>query len=154
MNRATEPSEHTVHVDAPPRAVFDHLRDPRNYVGLSPLVIEARDIRTDGGLLHYVAVERFRFLGFLRYDNRIAVTLRADDTDPERLVVSGDVDSPGKVQLAYAYEISPEGTGSRVVDRIAVTAPWGLRRFAAGRAGAVQLARGRILADRLAGATA
>jgi hypothetical protein len=30
---------------------------------------------SDAGLTRCTAVQRFRFLGFLRYDNRIAVTL-------------------------------------------------------------------------------
>jgi len=142
-------SEVEVVVAAPPRAVFEHLRDPRSYVGLSPLVVEVRDIREEPDAVHYVAVERFRFVG-LRYDNLIRVELRADDADPARLWVGGDVDSPGNVQLRYGYTITPEGAGARVVDRIEVTAPWGLRRFALGRASEVQQARGLILAERLA----
>ncbi|AYF97357.1 SRPBCC family protein [Protaetiibacter intestinalis] len=146
-----EVSEAVFHIAARPRAVFDHLRDPRSYVGLSPLVVEARDIRTDDdGTVHYVAVERFRFLGFLRYDNRIRVTIRTVDAGG-RLWVGGDVDSPGDVQLAYGYELTPDGHGTRLIDRIEVTAPWGLRRFALARASEVQHARGRILAERLGG---
>jgi len=141
-------SEVEVVVAAPPRAVFDHLRDPNSYVGLSPLVVAVRDIREEPDAVHYVAVERFRFAG-LTYDNLIRVELRADDSDPARLWVGGDVDSPGNVQLRYGYTITPEGDGSRVVDRIEVTAPFGLRRFAFRRASEVQHARGRILAERL-----
>ena len=143
-----ESSEVEVVVAAPPRTVFEHLRDPRSYVGLSPLVVEVRDIREEPHAVRYVAVERFRFVG-LSYDNLIRVELRADDTDSENLWVGGDVDSPGNVQLRYGYTISPQGGGSRVVDRIEVTAPFGLRRFAIGRASEVQRARGRILAERL-----
>src|SRR5690606_19568875 len=63
-------SEIAFTIAAPPRAVLDHLNDPRSYVGLSPLVVEVRDIRADAdGVVHYIAVERFRFLGFLHYDN-------------------------------------------------------------------------------------
>lgn len=141
-------SQVEVLVAAPPRAVFEHLRDPRSYVGLSPLVVEVRDIRAEPDAVHYVAVERFTFAG-LKYDNLIRVELRADDADPARLWVGGDVDSPGNVQLRYGYTITAEGDGSRVVDRIEVTAPFGLRRFAIGRASEVQRARGRILAERL-----
>ena len=144
----TDASELEVVVAAPPRAVFEHLRDPRNYVGLSPLVVEVRDIREEPDAVHYVAVERFRFAG-VKYDNLIRVELRADDDDPARLWVGGDVDSPGNVQLRYGYTITPDGDGARVVDRIQVTAPFGLRRFAIGRASEVQRARGRILAERL-----
>jgi len=149
----TQASEVEVRVQAAPHVVFAHLRDPRSYVGLSPLVVEVRDIREGPDAVHYVAVERFRFAG-LRYDNLIRVELRADDADAARLWVGGDVDSPGNVQLRYGYTIAPDGDGSRVVDRIEVTAPFGLRRFAFARASEVQRERGRILAERLGAAPA
>ncbi len=146
-----EASEHVIVIDAAPRAVFEHLRDPQSYVGLSPLVVEARGVREEDGVVHYLAVERFRILGPVHYDNKIAVTLRASDSDPSRLVVDGDVDSPGGVTLAYSYTITPRGAGAQVVDRIEVSAPPGLRRFVLGQARKVQLARGAVLRQRLGG---
>ncbi|MCS0498854.1 SRPBCC family protein [Protaetiibacter mangrovi] len=142
-------SEIRFRIAAPPRTVFAHLRDPRSYVGLSPLVVEARDVRRDDdGTVHYVAVERFRFFGVLRYDNAIRVTIRTREDDGS-FWVGGDVDSPGNVQLVYGYTIEPDGDGSVVADRIEVTAPIGLRGFSIRRASEVQAARARILAERL-----
>ncbi|PZQ90695.1 MAG: hypothetical protein DI534_05720 [Leifsonia xyli] len=146
----SEVSEVRFRIAAPPRVVRDHLSDPHSYVGLSPLVVEVRELRTDdAGVVHYVAVERFRFLGFVRYDNAIRVTIRTEERG-EALWVGGDVDSPGGVTLRYGYTIAADGAGgSAVTDRIEVSAPFGLRRFSIGRASAVQAARARILAERL-----
>jgi hypothetical protein len=137
-------------IAAPPRAVLDHLNDPRSYVGLSPLVVEVRDIRADAdGVVHYIAVERFRLLGFLRYDNAIRVTIRGEASGDGGWV-GGDVDSPGGVTLRYGYTVVPDGAGrTAVTDRIEVAAPLGLRRFSIRRASEVQAARARILAERL-----
>lgn len=142
--------EHAFTVAAPPDAVFAHLADPVNYVGLSPLVVDVRDVSRDDGVTRYRAVERFPVFGNLSYDNVIAVTLVADAAD---LTVSGDVVSPGRVRMAYRFGITPDGDGAAVTDTLLLRAPLGLRRFAASRAREVQLARARILAERLAAAS-
>ncbi|GAA3236611.1 hypothetical protein [Nonomuraea helvata] len=51
------------HVAAPPSAVLVHLSEPSSYVGLSPLVVEVRDVRREPGLSRFVSVERFRSWG-------------------------------------------------------------------------------------------
>jgi ligand-binding SRPBCC domain-containing protein len=140
---------HTFVVAAPPETVFKYLAEPTNYVGLSPLVVAVRDIRRVDGVLRYTAVERFRFLRILRYDNIIAVTLVAAGNHLPRAEISGGVHSPAGVRMAYRFSIAPEERGTVVVDTLWLRAPLGLLRFAASRAGAVQLARARILAERL-----
>ena len=62
----------------------------------------------------------------------------------------GEVRSPGRVRMRYRFDLSPEDGGTRVEDRLELTAPWFLTRFAAGQARRVQLARAGILAERLA----
>ncbi|MFE7713220.1 SRPBCC family protein [Streptomyces sp. NPDC057486] len=69
--------KHTFRIAAPPEEVFAHLAEPSHYVGLSPLLVAVRDVRRSGGTVDYTAVERFRFLGVLRQDNIIDVTLVA-----------------------------------------------------------------------------
>jgi hypothetical protein len=101
-------------------------------------------------MTRYQAVERFSLFGKLSYDNVIAVTLVADAADR---TVSGDVVSPGRVRMAYRFGITPSGDGAAVTDTLLLRAPPGLRRFAASRAREVQLARARILAERLAAAS-
>ncbi len=136
----------TFHVDAAPEKVFEHLTTPESYIGLSPLVVAVRDVdRSEPGVVRYTSIERFRFLG-LKYDNPIAVTLLT-----EGLSVRGQVRSPGGVRMGYRFDLSPEAGGTRVDDRLDLSAPWPVMGFAAGQARKVQLARARILSERLSG---
>ncbi|MEV7802131.1 SRPBCC family protein [Microbispora sp. NPDC088329] len=138
----------TFHVDAAPEEVFDHLTTPESYIGLSPLVVAVRDVdRSEPEVVRYTSIERFRFLG-LKYDNPIAVTLLTERT-AGGLSVRGQVRSPGGVRMGYRFDLSPEAGGTRVDDRLDLSAPWLVMGFAAGQARKVQLARGRILAERL-----
>jgi ligand-binding SRPBCC domain-containing protein len=140
--------ENACTIAAAPEVVFAHLSDPANYVGLSPLVVAVRDVSTDAdGVTRYRAVERFGLPAGLRYDNVIAVTLTAS---PDDRTISGDVVSPGWVRLACRYVIEPADGGTRLTDELRLRAPVGLRTFARGRAREVQLARAKILAERLA----
>ncbi|MCP2346318.1 SRPBCC family protein [Nonomuraea roseoviolacea] len=141
---------HEFRIDAAPEEVFVHLTTPESYVGLSPLVVAVRDVdRSRPGVIRYTAVERFRLLpfltyDFLTYDNPIDVALHTDG-----LSVYGEVRSPGRVRMAYRFDLAPDGGGTRVRDRLDLTAPWLVAGFAAGQARKVQLARARILAERL-----
>ncbi|GGJ44302.1 SRPBCC family protein [Streptomyces brasiliensis] len=143
--------KHTFQIAASPEEVFAHLAEPSHYVGLSPLVVAVRDVRRSGGTVHYTAVERFRFLGVLRHDNVIDVTLAAvREGLPYSAEISGDVRSPGRVRMNYRFAIESHAAGSVVTDTLHLHTPPGLLRFAASRAGAVQRARARILTTRLA----
>ncbi len=46
-------------IAATPAAVLAHLAEPENYIGLSPLLVDVRDVRCEGGVTHYAAVERY-----------------------------------------------------------------------------------------------
>ncbi|MFF3558654.1 SRPBCC family protein [Streptomyces sp. NPDC002574] len=142
---------HVFRIAAPPREVYDHLREPEHYIGLSPLVVAVRDVRRDGdGTVRYTAVERFRFLG-LRHDNAIDVTISADPAGlPDAAAISGEVRSPGRVRMGYRFAVAGDGTGSVVTDVLRLRTPPGLLRFAASQAAAVQRARAQVLAERLA----
>jgi hypothetical protein len=142
--------KHTFRVAAAPAEVFAHLAEPSHYVGLSPLVVAVRDVRRSDGTVHYRAVERFRFLGVLRHDNIIDVTLDAvSDGLPHYAEISGEVRSPGGVRMNYRFAMDRHGSGSVVTDTLHLWTPPGLLRFAASRAGAVQQARARVLTVRL-----
>jgi hypothetical protein len=132
-------------IDAAPETVFAHLTTPENNVGLSPLVVAVKDVDTsEPGVIRYTAVERFRFLGLITYDNPIRVTLHTAG-----LSVGGEVKSPGGVRMSYRFDMAPDDAGTRVGDRLELSAPWFLIAYAAGQARKVQLARARILAERL-----
>ncbi|MGW0806016.1 SRPBCC family protein [Nonomuraea sp. NPDC002799] len=135
---------HVFHVPAPPSAVQAHLSEPSSYVGLSPLVVAVRDVRREPGETRFVSVERFRFLGFLKYDNLIEVTLRATGDH-----VEGEVDSPGGVWLGYRFVLAADDAGTEVEDVLTVRATRApVLRYAARKARQVQLARAGILAER------
>jgi hypothetical protein len=132
----------TTTLPASPVEVFEHLADPDNHVGLSPLIVGVRNIRREPEMVRYTAVERFRW-GPLHYDNIIEVALRLGEG-----TVTGDVVSPGGVRLDYGYRIEPAANGTRVTDHVGLSAPFGLLRFAAGQARKVQAARSEELARR------
>jgi hypothetical protein len=140
-------------IAAPPAAVLAHLAEPENYIGLSPLLVDVRDVRCEGGVTYYVAVERFRFLGLVQHDNVIQVSLRTEDARlPGEATVSGEVVSPGGVRMDYRFAVTARSDGGAlVVDTLRLHAPFGLLHYAAGKAGAVQAERGRVLARRLGG---
>ncbi|MEU3761575.1 SRPBCC family protein [Streptomyces albogriseolus] len=143
--------KHTFQIAAPPEEVFAHLAEPLHYAGLSPLVVAVRDVRRNGGTVNYTAVERFRFLGILRHDNIIDVTLVAvPDGLPHSAEIFGEVRSPGRVRMSYRFAIDRHEVGSVVTDTLHLRTPPGLLRFAASKAGAVQRARACVLTDRLA----
>ncbi|WP_248843989.1 SRPBCC family protein [Streptomyces hirsutus] len=143
--------KHTFQIAAPPEEVFAHLAEPLHYVGLSPLLVAVRDVRRNGGTVNYTAVERFRFLGVLRHDNIIDVTLAAvPDGLPHSAEIFGEVRSPGRVRMSYRFAIDCHEAGSVVTDTLHLRTPPGLLRFAASQAGAVQRARACVLTARLA----
>ncbi|QUQ63908.1 SRPBCC family protein [Kutzneria sp. CA-103260] len=131
----------TTTLPAPPEDVLAHLTDPNNHVGLSPLVVEVRDIRHTPDEVRFTAVERFT-LGPFHHDNVIEVSLRLGDR-----TISGNVDSRS-VKLDYDYRVTPAPGGAQVVDHYRLSAPFGLVRFAVRQAKKVQAARGRELVRR------
>ncbi|MEU1616327.1 SRPBCC family protein [Streptomyces sp. NPDC005722] len=142
--------EHTFRVAAPPEEVYAHLAEPTHYIGLSPLLVDVRDVHRSGGSVHYTAVERFRFLGLLRHDNVIGVTLVAvPDRLPHSAEISGEVRSPARIRMGYRFAMERCGAGSIVTDTLRLRTPPGLLRFAASQARTVQQARARVLKARL-----
>ncbi|NGO77387.1 SRPBCC family protein [Streptomyces sp. YC504] len=142
----TEEFSHDVTVPAPAARIFAHLADPESYIGLSPLLVAVRDVVTAEDEVRYVAVERFRVLGPLRWDNPIRVTMTFPE--PGRRIVS-DVRSPGRVRLTATVELAPDGAGTRVSETVSVTYPKLLRRLVIGQATNVQRHRLAELARRM-----
>ncbi|MFG2062358.1 SRPBCC family protein [Micromonospora sp. NPDC048871] len=133
--------------------VFDHLSDPHSYLGLSPLIVAVDEVRISRDpegrtVADYVAVERFRFLRLLRWDNRIRV--RMVTTRPGAQLVS-EVASPGGVRLRAVVDLTAEATGTRVHEQVTATAPALLRRFVADQARQVAAYRAAELTRRMKG---
>lgn len=141
--------EHRFDVDALPDTIYRHLSDPNSYVGLSPLVVEVRDIRLgqddDGrNIIEYVAVERVK-AGRLHWDYRVAVLLTL--TMPG-VALTNYRASPGGVRTEATVTLEPALSGTHVHETIEVHSPAVLRRFATDQARSVQLNRAEELARR------
>jgi hypothetical protein len=134
-------------LDIPARVVFDHVRDPQSYIGLSPLVISVDGVEEVTSGFRYRAVERVPIVGRWRYDNPLRVTLYGEGDGP--FVVHGEVESNGGIHVDYRYDIVAEGAGCRVHDVVSLRTPFGLAGFSAKRAREVQLGRPGVLAARL-----
>jgi len=144
--------EHSFVVDAQPDAIYRHLSDPNSYVGLTPPVVEVRDIRLGQdddrhNIIEYVAVERFRAGKLLHWDSRSNVLLTL--TRPGVELVSSVI-GPGGVRLRARVTLDPAPQGTQVRETIEVNSPAPLRRFAVGRARAAQLKRAEELTRRMA----
>lgn len=138
-------------VNAPVAQVYDHLAEPENYIGLSPLVVAVDHIERGTGenvreFVRYRSVERFKFLGYLRYDNILQVTMTL--TKPNRQIVS-DVDSPFGVKVRFTFDFEGENGGTWVHETISATTPEVFKGFVVREAKRVQLARERELKKRL-----
>jgi hypothetical protein len=135
----------TFHVGNTPEVLRAHLSQPQSYVGLSPMVVAVKDVEQGEDETRYTSIERFRFFGLVKYDNRIKVTLRSTPR-----TVEGEVKSPGGVRLDYRFTLTEKAGGTEVEDILVVHA-WvrPLLGFAAKKAREVQLARAGILAARL-----
>ncbi|GGM59167.1 hypothetical protein GCM10011608_50300 [Micromonospora sonchi] len=143
--------ETTAVVAASPERVYRHLSDPHSYIGLSPLVVAVRDVRPGHDaqgqeIVDYLAVERFRLFGPLRWDNPIRVRLTPHR--PDRLV--SDVRSPGRVRLRAVVELVAVTDGTQVREQVTAFAPAPLRRFVAAQARQVAAYRAAELTRRMA----
>ncbi|MBM2619028.1 SRPBCC family protein [Actinoplanes sp. LDG1-06] len=134
----------SVRIAAPAAVIYEHLLDPHNYIGLSPLIVAVRDVRPAGESTAYVAVERFR-LGPFHWDNLIRVTLTG--VRPDLRVVS-DVVSPGAVRLESTVDLAPDGGATTLTESIEVEFPALLRGFVVKQASSVQKSRLAELARR------
>ncbi|BCJ66566.1 SRPBCC family protein [Polymorphospora rubra] len=140
-------------VAAPPDRVYAHLAEPANSVGLSPLIVAVRDVRRETGpdgraVVRFVAVERFRIAGPLRYDNILRVTQTA--TGPDRQLVL-DVLSPARVTVRFVMDLAPLDDGTEVTVTVTLRMPAPLRAYVLRTARRVQEYRARELARRMAG---
>jgi len=146
----TDHFRHSFHVAATAAAIYEHLTEPENYVGLSPLLVAVREIRPGRDeqgreALSYVGVERFRF-GPLKWDNRLKVTLTPVVADRQ---LRSSVVSPGAVRLVAVVDLAPDGDGTLVTESVELRTPAVLRRFALGQATTVQRARAAELTRRM-----
>ena len=143
--------EHRYFINAPASKIYAYLSEPQNYVGLSPLVTEVSQpqtsTNTDGQtVIHYEAVETFRFLGFMRYPNRIKVAMILARPNEQMINL---VESIPNVRLKFVFDFQPDGSGTWIQEQVMAHMPLPLRSFVVSQAKTVQQARGEILKQRI-----
>ncbi|HVU13797.1 MAG TPA: SRPBCC family protein [Phototrophicaceae bacterium] len=138
-------------IHAPAEDIYAHLADPNHYIGLSPLITAVSDVEQSvdaQGLTvyHYRSVEQFRFFGWLRYDNRLRVTMTL--TRPNQQLVS-DVDSPLNVHVRFTVDLEPGDGGTWLTETVSAQMPAIVRGYVVREAKWVQEERARILKARM-----
>lgn len=138
-------------INAPAAHIYEHLAQPENYVGLSPLIVAVSDLAqstdADGHtVVRYRSIERFNFLGFIRYDNKLSVTMTLAQFN--RQIIS-DVDSPFWVKVRFTFDLQPGDGGTWIEETIRAHAPLIVKGFVLREAKRVQLERARILKERM-----
>lgn len=123
---------HEIEIDAPLSAVHDFLADMDAHAELHPLIESITALpptasRTTAD--HYRIVDRIA-LGPIRFRATYTAALEAlSDT-----VIRGDAWQQPRIRLSTMYRLSPTDTGTRLVEKVSVTAPWPLRRFTVSQA--------------------
>jgi len=116
---------HTFQVSATPEAVYAHLCNPANYVGLNPNVVAVRDIQEHEDTTEFVAIERLRWLGIVVTTTPIFITIRPEK--PQK-TVTYEIRGRGGVQARIATEITADGDAAEVRETFTVQMPALLRR--------------------------
>lgn len=143
--------QHRYFINAPAAHIYEHLAHPQNYVGLSPLIVAVSDVAqsTDAEghtIVRYQSIERFNFFGFIRYDNKLSVTMTLAQFN--RQIIS-DVDSPFWVKVRFTFDLQPGDGGAWIEETISAHAPLIVKGFVLREAKRVQLERARILKERM-----
>ncbi len=147
----TSTFQQAVLINATAQKIYDHLSEPMNYFGLSPLLISMTDINRETNLegqsvVYYKSVELFRFLGIISYQNPLAVTLTL--TEPNRQLVS-HVRTRLNVQVQFVVDMQAQANGTNVIETITANAPALLHPFVVGQAKTVQNNRLNVLKSRM-----
>ena len=132
--------EKCIFIQTTPQAAYNELANPVNYLGLQPLLTTIDDVqrRTDeeGRTVYtYSAVEAFRFLGLIPYNNRFRARMTLIRPNEEIQTV---VDSPGGVRVYGRFVFEPQDGGVLVRDIIHLQMLWFLRWFVVSQAEAAQ----------------
>jgi hypothetical protein len=138
--------EKSVVIRAPKEEIYAELVEPHRQIGLQPLLVDVEEIERsendDGSAFRvFDAVERFRFLGVLRWRNRIRV--RIDLTRSGEVADFEARSAPG-IKVRSRFTLSARGDGTAVREQIHVEVPALLRGFVAGQ---VERAQDRLLAN-------
>jgi hypothetical protein len=117
--------EKAIWICAPPSEVFAQLSEPRNFIGLQPLLVElqetGRGCDSEGHpTRRFASVEKLWLAGFVPFHNRIdgLLTLVSDAE-----CVEVEVRSRPGLTLHSHYRLRAEQGGTRVTERVAIECP-------------------------------
>lgn len=127
------------------------LAEPARFLGLQPLLVDVRELPAPPGRRAFEAIERIPIAGPLALRSRIRVELAPDRATG---TVGFATRAALGIALTGAFRVEPCARGARVVERVAVACPPGLRRFVVRRAVAAQEALLANLRARLEGGRA
>lgn len=148
---STQTFQYAYLVHAPAAQIFEHLAEPANYAGLSPLVGKVSDVQWDINqqnqrIVTYKTVEAFRFLGFINYSNPLNVVMTLADTN--RQIIS-DVQTGMNVTVRFVFNLKEQADGTTVSENITASAPALLIGFVISQARSVQQHRAKVLKQRM-----
>jgi hypothetical protein len=113
-----------------PQTVYDHLRNPQNFVGLQPLLTHLENIKVlqldDRRSVSYDTVEAFRWKGLVLYRNRIRV--RTVFTDPPHQFETV-VHSFPNITVRVTYTFNSKDGGTRVHETMRISCHAWLANF-------------------------
>jgi hypothetical protein len=150
---ARETFQYCYFIQTPVATVYSYLSVPANYIGLSPLVTEVSDVEQSQDaeghvILRYEAVETFHFLGFIRYPNRIKVTIVLNQPNQQMINL---VESRSIVHIRFVFDFEARDGGTWLTETVTADAPALLKGFVVSQAKTVQQARAQTLKQRVEG---
>ncbi len=148
---ATQTFQYAYLISAPAPQIYQHLSEPSNYMGLSPLVISVSDIQwgtnpQNQRFVSYKSVELFRFLGLITYHNPLDVVMTL--TNPNHQIIS-DVKTGQNVTVRFVFDLHEQTDGTTVTETITATMPALLSGFVIKEAKSVQQNRAKVLKERM-----
>lgn len=115
----------TIHIQAAATAVYNHLANITNHPGLQPLIVAAQEIDRhvdDQGhtVIHFYSIEKFSFLGFIPYHNKIRVKMTQI---PEEHCLIQEVDSFPNIRLVSRTIFQADHQGTTVTETLHIDTP-------------------------------
>lgn len=142
--------EFQTNINASLQTVYEHLRNPQNFVGLQPLLTHVENIQhqeQDGRQsVGYDTVEAFRWLGFVLYKNRIRV--QTVFTNPPHQL-NTVVHSFPNINIHVEYLFTTQGEGTLVKETMQIEVSAWLAKFVTTQATQAQTALLANLKNRL-----
>jgi hypothetical protein len=120
-----------IQIDRSAEAIYSYLSQPKNFVGLQPLVVEVGDViegcnKIGQVYFDYYAVEQLRFLGLIPYPNKI--NSRMTLVEPNRKIQQ-EVNAAFGVRVYQEISLSPEGPVTHVSNMVRYEAPALVRSY-------------------------